>query len=89
MNGTDLRVATGRNCAATAFTDVHNRREAEAMATCHGGWSLVSICRRRSRSSAAESDPLWPQSFRLDARELHHLGPPLSFVSDEFAEVGR
>src|SRR5262245_4688447 len=39
-------------------------------------------CRRDGRTGRSGS-------FRLDARELHHLGPLPGFRSDEFAEIRR
>src|SRR5262249_41560444 len=40
-------------------------------------------------SSTGRYGTSWPESLRLDPRELDDLAPFLGFVGDELAEVGR
>jgi len=44
---------------------------------------------RKSQNEAILNVPMTDAFFRLDARELHHLGPLCGFVGDEFSVIGR
>src|SRR5262249_57955085 len=95
LNAKCSRSAAGSRCsfsvASTACSDDFGTSPTATGSCRIGGLSRIWCAAR----SVAVRNMVWlgrPGNIallRLDARELHHLGPLLGFLGDELAELGR